>query len=76
MNASATATESPRIVTNRMPMGATGIGRHGRKWRVSENGHNKATPLPPSVSASRIPCDATTRPAIAAAPVHGFRRAA
>ena len=40
---------------NARPIGATGIGRHGAKYRVRSNGHSSAHPRPPSVKVSRSP---------------------
>ena len=47
--------------TSRRPIGEAGIGRQGRKKRSLENGLKKATPSPPSVRASRRPCEAVLR---------------
>lgn len=38
-----------------IPIGATSIGVHGKKYLVLSNGDNKAIPNPPLVNASRIP---------------------
>ena len=40
------------------PIGDTSMGWNGAKNRCDENGHNKATPCPPFVKQSSIPCDA------------------
>jgi hypothetical protein len=52
-------TRSPRAESSRAPMGATGIGRHGAKYRSSVNSQSSATPSPPSVRLSSSPCVAT-----------------
>jgi hypothetical protein len=49
------ATKRPYGEKKYNPMGATGIGRNGAKYRVRSNGHNSAQPSPPSVSVSRSP---------------------
>ena len=52
-------TRNPRGVINpAADIGETGIGRHGRKYRVLSNGSKKATPNPPLVIASKSSCDA------------------
>src|SRR5262245_12294979 len=52
-------TRNPRLVINpAADIGETGIGRHGRKYRVLSKGAKKATPNPPFVIASNSPCDA------------------
>src|SRR4051812_18951573 len=50
--------------------GATGIGRHGKKYRVLSNGAKKAMPSPPSVIASKKPCEAMTSENNSASRVH------
>jgi len=44
-----------------MPIGETATGLNGKKYRVVSNGVKKAMPSPPSVIASRTPCDAVQR---------------
>jgi len=39
------------------PMGETTTGRQGKKYRSFSNGEKNATPNPPLVKASSIPCD-------------------
>ena len=64
-------TRNPRLVINPAEdIGETGIGRHGRKYRVSSNGAKKATPNPPLVIASNRPWDAM----IAAKKIASFRK--
>src|SRR5690348_1558704 len=47
-------TSAPRpLKKRRMEIGATTIGRQGRKYRSLSNGAKKATPKPPFVMASR-----------------------
>jgi hypothetical protein len=53
-------TSSPRALKNESPMGETLMGRNGKRYRVSSNGAKNATPRPPSVIASKAPCDAVT----------------
>jgi len=38
-----------------MESGETGIGVHGKKYRVLSKGDKRAIPYPPFVNASRIP---------------------
>jgi hypothetical protein len=53
---------SPRLVRNSLMLsGETASGLVGKKYRFSLNGAKKATPKPPSVSASSTPCDAMHR---------------
>ena len=42
------------------PIGATGIGRQGAKYRVRSNGQSSAAPRPPSVIVSSSPWLAST----------------
>ncbi len=37
------------------------MGRNGAKYRVSSNGLSSATPRPPFVKASRMPCEAVAK---------------
>ena len=41
--------------------GATSIGRTGAKYLSADQGHSNATPRPPLVKESRMPCDAVAR---------------
>src|SRR5262249_46687541 len=50
---------SPLGLNSLIPMGATGMGRQGAKYRVSVNGQRSAMPSPPSVSVSSRPWLAT-----------------
>src|SRR5262249_46801561 len=50
------------------PIGATGIGRQGAKYRVGSKGQSSALPRPPSVSVSRSPWLASVATARAASP--------
>jgi hypothetical protein len=54
-------TRSPSELRNAAPIGATGMGRQGAKYRWGEKGQMNATPSPPSVSASSRPWLPTTR---------------
>src|SRR5215813_3767895 len=55
-------TRNPRVVINpAADIGETGIGRHGRKYRVLSKGAKNATPIPPFVIASKSPCEAVIK---------------
>src|SRR6185369_6995489 len=43
------------------PIGETWIGRKGKKIRRLSNGAKNATPRPPFVMASSVPCEAAAR---------------
>jgi hypothetical protein len=58
--ASHAMTDRPRGERILTPMGATGIGRQGRKKRYEVHGQRSATPRPPSVMASSKPCEMAT----------------
>jgi hypothetical protein len=53
--ASINMTSSPRAESMAVPIGATGIGRHGAKKRWFDHGHSRAMPRPPSVNVSSNP---------------------
>src|SRR5580765_7156318 len=58
-SASTRRTRNPReFIRPSSDSGATGIGRHGKKYRLLVNGAKNATPRPPSVIASKNPWDA------------------
>jgi hypothetical protein len=44
-----------------IPMGETATGRYVKKYRLVSNGEKNATPRPPSVMASRTPCEAVQK---------------
>src|SRR5437879_8476803 len=53
---------APSPLKNRpTPTGETLMGRHGKKYRAVSNGEKNATPNPPLVRASSMPCDTVTR---------------
>lgn len=57
-NASLLITCQPQLLKNRAALnGDTCIPRQGKKWRVLSNGPKNATPRPPVVIASKIPCE-------------------
>lgn len=54
------------------PIGATGMGRQGKKKRFVVHGQSRATPRPPSVSASSSPWETRTATTTGATRRRGF----